>query len=91
MTVYAVVFDTDEPPDHEARLARIVEQYPGLSSYQHTNSLYLVNTEDVSSEVKRKLAIGKDNESGIVFRIDKVYTGYTSVGLWEWLAKAIAP
>ena len=54
--------------------------------------VYFVHTKDVSSEVKRKLKIGRDGvDAGFIVQVGKAYTGYTSAGLWEWLAKAMQP
>ena len=81
--MYAVALDHPEPAV-ESRLKQSYE-----SVFKHTDSLYLVvgGVNDVSENVAVAAGIkGEGREfSGVVFRLNGSYSGFTRRTLWEWL------
>ena len=71
-------------------VARIREKYPG--NHQVTEACYLVQTTDLTQDVAIKAGIkGPDRikgASGVVFKLNGAYSGFTARTLWEWLGQA---
>jgi len=86
MSVFAVVLD--EPNPEVA--ARIQDQYPG--HYRLNDTLFLVSSHEVAEKVAQAVGITGDQsshlQSGVVFRLNHYYSGFTSRTLWEWLEQA---
>jgi len=86
MSVFAVVLDA---PNASAA-ARVQDQYP--DHYPLSDTLFLVKSDDVAERVARAVGITADEsariQSGVVFRLDHFYSGFTSRALWEWLEQA---
>ena len=87
--VFAVILD--EPSEEVAE--RIQKEYPVGKSYRHTDLLHLVVVEPevLTRLVATKIGIRGDNENeaiatGVVFKLNAAYSGYTKPGLWEWLS-----
>lgn len=80
---YAVALDQPEPTVEE----RLKEHY--ASVFKHTNSFYLVvgNANDMAEDVAMAAGIKGERRSfsGVVFRLNGSYSGYTRGALWEWL------
>lgn len=81
--MYAIVLDGPEP-DVEARLK---QRYDNV--FKHTDTLFLVvgNVSDVSENVAVAAGIKGEQQcaSGVVFRLNGSYSGFTKRTLWEWL------
>jgi len=81
--MYAVALDQPAPTVEK----RLKEHY--ASVFKHTNSFYLVvgGVNDVAEDVAMAAGIKGEQRhfSGVVFRLDGSYSGYTRGALWEWL------
>lgn len=82
--VFAVVLD--EP---DSRIpTRISKEYANVHKY--TDTFYLVAVD--SSVATRDVAVtagikGKNRDAtGVVFKLNAAYSGYTRKSLWEWLS-----
>ena len=71
-------------------VARIQERYPG--NHQVAQACYLVQTKELTQDVAINAGIkGPDRiegASGVVFKLNGAYSGYTARSLWEWLGQA---
>ena len=69
---------------------RIEEFYPDYFKYSDT--VFLISTEEtvMSNNVANKVGIKGENRiedsSGVVFKLNTGYSGYTTRTLWEWLS-----
>ena len=81
MSVFAVVLT--EPTEHTKR--RIESSYPNY--HELTSDVFLVSSDELTKDIKEKIGIGADGVDGIVFRLNNIYSGYTSRDTWEWLSK----
>lgn len=83
MRAYAVVLD--ELNSDVAN--RIEEAYP--KHYKVNDMFYLVSADDIADQVAQTVGIKGDNRveesSGVVFRLNGSYSGYTSRALWDWM------
>ncbi len=81
--MYAIVLDAPEP-EVEARL----KQHYG-NVFKHTDTFLLVvgNVNDVSEDIAVAAGIKGERRrtSGVVFRLNGGYSGFTKRTLWEWL------
>ena len=81
--VYAVALDNPEPTVEH----RLKQRYESV--FKYTDSFYLVagNVNDLSENVAVAAGIkGERREfSGVVFRLNGSYSGFTKRTLWEWL------
>ena len=86
MSVFAVVLDA---PNSKA-VERIQQKYP--DHYQLNDTLFLVNSDAITEKIAHAVGISdaedKRIQSGVVFRLNHSYFGYTSRSLWEWLDNA---
>ena len=82
--VFAVLFD--ETNMDAAR--RLKSAYPG--HYELSDGNFLVRTSDLAETVAQTVGIKGDARvvSGVVFRLNSIYAGYTSRMLWDWLSGA---
>ena len=68
---------------------RIAEVYP--KRFKYTDTCYLVAfdeqviTEDIAEKVGLKGEDRIEDASGVVFKLNSAYSGYTKKTLWEWL------
>ena len=83
MDVFAVFLDDDEPEAHK----RIQESYP--NHFQLSANLFLVPSEEIAEKVAVNAGIKGDDRivDGVVFKLNKSYSGYTARALWDWLKK----
>lgn len=81
--MYAIVLDAPEPKVED----RLKQHYDNV--FKHTDTLLLVvgNVNDVSENVAVAAGVKGDHRlaSGVVFRLNGNYSGYTKRTLWEWL------
>ena len=84
--IYAVALDSPEP----AVEGRLKERFTRV--FKHTDTLLLVvgGANDLSEDVAVVAGIkGERREvSGVVFRLNGSYSGFTKRTLWEWLQDA---
>ena len=75
-------------PNHEVA-ERIKTAYP--KGFKYTDTCYLVAfdqtviTENIAEEVGLKGDDRIQEASGVVFKLNSAYSGYTKKTLWEWL------
>ena len=85
--MYAVALDHPEPTVED----KLKEQY--ASVFKHTDSFYLVvgGTNDVAENIAVAAGIKGEQRcfSGVVFRLNGSYSGYTKRTLWEWLKDVV--
>ena len=68
---------------------RLKEQYQ--TQYKYTDTFYLVAldqtvvTEEIAEAIGIKGENRVENSSGVVFKMNSAYSGFTSRTLWEWL------
>ncbi|MCY3955354.1 MAG: hypothetical protein OXF47_05110 [Nitrospira sp.] len=83
--LFAIVLN--EPNDGVAE--RITTAYS--KRFKYTDTCYLVAfdeaiiTEDIAEEVGLKGEDRIEDASGVVFKLNSAYSGYTKKTLWEWL------
>ncbi len=72
--------------------ARLSEAY--AEHHKYTDTFYLVCTEPsaVTSDIAETVGLKGDNRvedsSGVVFKMNSAFSGYTQRSLWEWLESA---
>ena len=68
---------------------RIEDYYPDNFRYSDTLCLVAVDHPTVSQDVAVTIGIKGDDRvpdsSGVVFKLNTGYSGYTTRSLWEWL------
>ena len=81
--VFAVVLDE---PNVESQ-KRLQDAYPDL--YTLNDTVSLVRTAGLAQSVAVTAGIkGEDRfVSGVVFKLNRAYSGYTSRAVWEWLGQ----
>lgn len=81
--VFAVVLD--EP--NAASWKRLQEAYPDL--YTLNDTVSLVRTDGLAETVAVTAGIKGENRfvSGVVFKLNRAYSGYRSRSIWEWLGR----
>lgn len=83
MNAYAIVLKRSNPEVSK----RIRETYP--DSYSLTDTFFLVQSTGIAQAVATAAGIkGEDrikDASGVVFRLNRSYSGYTERALWDWL------
>ena len=83
MAVFAIVFKESSPQAQQ----RVQKAYPDC--FQLSPTFTVVTTKDVSETVANRAGIQGDDRvedvSGVVFKLQKTYSGYTTRTLWEWL------
>ncbi len=86
MPVFAVVLNE---PNNEVE-KRLKEKYEGC--FALTDTFFLVQSEAIAENVAVDAGIkGEDRVEtarGVVFKLNKSYSGYTSRALWDWLVQA---
>ena len=69
---------------------KIMDNYPKM--HQYTDTFYLVAcgpdvlAKDIAVSVGIKGEGRVESASGVVFKLNTVYSGYTERTLWEWLS-----
>ena len=84
--IYAVALDSPEP----AVEGRLKKRFTKV--FKHTDTLLLVvgGANDLSEDVAVVAGIKGERRkySGVVFRLNGSYSGFTKRTLWEWLRDA---
>ena len=83
MNTFAVMI---REPDART-LESLNDQYEPDNVYQINSTTFLVRTRQLAEAVSVAAGIkGEDRfASGVVFRLNRSYAGYTARSLWEWL------
>ena len=89
MNVFAVVFTGGEG-ESEAFERALNAEFP--HAYRLTGSAFLVRSDRLSSQIAESIHIKGESRqfTGVVFKINHSYSGFTSRDLWEWLDGAAA-
>lgn len=86
MSVFAIVLDEANP---EAA-ARIEAEFPDC--FRMSETMFLVASQSIADRIARAVGIKGDADEriqgGVVFRLSRHYSGYTSRALWDWLEHA---
>lgn len=84
MSIFAIVLHEANPEVAE----RIDSQYPGNFAYNDT--FYLVNSSSISATIALNIGLKGDDRidesSGVVFKLNDSFSGFTKRSLWEWLS-----
>lgn len=89
LRVFAVILDDDvSGKDIDKWMERLTKQYP--SHHQVNKRTFVVRTKHLASEVSQNVGISPEGAvaSGVVFRLNGIYSGYTDRSLWDWLGEA---
>lgn len=88
MAVFATFLDDETSAAEE----RIREHYPGTRHLQLTDHLYLINSDSVADAVAWKVGLKGDDQvpglTGVVFKLNAAYAGFTYRSIWDWLKEA---
>lgn len=83
MAIFAVVL---KQPNQNVR-ERLAAEYP--DHYQLSDTFSLVESGELAETIAIKAGIKGESQapdvSGVVFRLGRAYSGYTTRSLWEWL------
>ena len=83
MPVYAISLKS---PNEEVQ-SLIREKYPG--HYEFLPTFFLVRSDSIAESVAIDIGIKGDDRiegaSGVVFKLNRSYSGFTSPSLWDWL------
>lgn len=88
MPVFAVVLNEENSEVAE----RIEKLFPDF--YQLNDTVFLVQKDGIIPAEKVAVSIkikGEDrieDAHGVVFRLNKAYSGYSACSLWDWLGQA---
>ena len=86
MNIYAIALKRSNPEV----LSRIREAYP--DAYSLTDTFFLVQSKGIAKTVAVSIGIKGDDRikgaSGVVFKLNHSYSGFTERALWEWLEQA---
>lgn len=83
-SVFLILYDA---PLKDDAVSDLRKAYPSPRLYEHSRSVFLVETDDLSSAVKLKAKVQDGDYTGALFKLTKTYAGYTDRTLWEWMAK----
>lgn len=86
MAIFLVVID--EPSDIGTVRSLIAKHYPKNSYDYHSDAhLFLIRCDDTTGEICENLRIQGDARevSGVVFKMNTAYSGFTQGSLWEWM------
>ena len=83
MNSFAVILREPNP----RTLDRLHEEYESANVYTLNDLTFLVRTKQLAEAVSMAAGIkGTDRfATGVVFKLNRSYAGYTSRSLWEWL------
>ena len=77
---------------HEEMRKRIRSAYP--NAYEYTNTLFLIRGDsftlarDVAARIGLKGEGRMEDASGVVFKLNRGYSGFTQPSLWDWLSNS---
>ena len=84
MSIFSIVL-------HEANsevAQRIETQYP--NNFMYTDTFYLVESDSIAATVALNIGLKGDDRvdeaSGVVFKLNNAFSGYTKRSLWDWLS-----
>ena len=87
MSVFAVVLNEE---NHDVA-ERIKSEYPD-SFYRLTGTFFLVKSNAIPEAVATSVGIKGDRRietaRGVVFKLNRSYSGFTARSLWDWLRQA---
>ena len=87
MSVFAVVLNEE---NHDVA-ERIRSGYPNFS-YRLTDTFFLVRSDTIPETVATAIGIKGDRRietaRGVVFKLNRSYSGFTARSLWDWLRQA---
>lgn len=83
--IFAVALDR---PASTEFIERINASYP--KCYQYTDQLFIVQDDNIPEVIAQTVGIKVDEDTerlatGVVFRLEGAYSGYTTRALWDWL------
>ena len=83
MTAFAVMIQEPDVRTHD----HLVERYGDANVYRINDLTFLVRTKRLAEDVSVVAGIKGDDRfvSGVVFKLNRYYAGYTARSLWEWL------
>ena len=83
MSTFAVIFTGKT--DLSAAGSRLMKSFP--DAYNLNRSTFMVRADSLSSEIAEAVGIKGDNReyTGVVFKVNHSYSGYTARDFWEWL------
>lgn len=86
MPQFLVIFD-EPSPEAETRLK---EQFPDHYQYHSDAPLYLVRNDGLSEQIAKAIGIKGDEQiaTGVVFKLNSAFSGYTNGAIWEWLQQS---
>ena len=86
MPQFLIIFDE---PSAEAE-ARLQEHYPDHYSYHSDAPVYLVRNDGISEQIAKTVGMSGDDKivTGVVFKLNSAFSGYTNGAIWEWLQQS---
>lgn len=87
LKIFTVILDEGAQSDV---LERLENAYQNVFHYTDTVFFVACETKVTSGEIATKAKIKGDDRdaSGVVFKLNSAYSGYTRRDLWEWLSEA---
>lgn len=84
MSIFAIVLHEVNPEVTQ----RIESEYP--NNFKYNDTFYLVESDSIATTVALNIGLKGDNRieeaSGVVFKLNSAYSGYTKRSLWDWLS-----
>ncbi len=88
MAMFAAFIDGDK----DAARLRISENYPGLEHLELSDQLYLIRSDSIADTVAQNVGLKGDDQikglTGVVFKLNSAYAGFTYRSIWDWLSEA---
>ena len=86
MRLFAIVLDSANATVED----RVEREFPGCYSINKT--AFLVSSDGLAETIAATVGIKGDDRvedaSGVVFRLNGTFAGYSSRALWDWLEQA---
>ncbi len=89
MAIFLIVLDED----NEEFEARVKTLYPPPQSHKISDLTYFVQSNETSNAIAEKLGLRETVGlivTGVVYRLNGAYAGYTFKSTWDWLEQAEA-
>ena len=85
--IFAVVLDGSDGPNSKVR-ERLEKEYANVYPYTDTFFLVPVDRSVATQDVATTAGIKGTNRdaTGVVFKLNAAYSGYTHKTLWEWFS-----
>ena len=86
MNAFAILIHEPNPRVPEG----LRRKYGSDSLYTITETTFLIRTGELAEDVAVSAGIKGPERfvTGVVFKLNKAYAGYTARSLWEWLRQA---